>query len=81
MLPAIPTFPIPDVCCAPHGQPAHAKLNVRFVKSALPCIFIQTVQFVGVIVTVLATDPAVHDVKFLVINVLFDPVITRLESG
>lgn len=80
-MPDIPTFPIPEFCCAPPGHPAHWKLNVQLVKLASPCILIHTQQFLGVIVTVLATDPAVQEEKFLVMNVLSEPVITRFESG
>lgn len=55
-------------------------MNVQFVKFAFPFILIHTQQFVGVIVTVLATDHAVQEEKFFVMNVLLDPVITRLAS-
>lgn len=56
-------------------------MKVRLVKSALPEIFIRTTQLVGVTVHVLDVLPAVQLEKFLVINVLLDHVIVKLESG
>jgi len=50
------------------------------VKSASQLTFICTIHPVGVTVQVLATVPAVQDVKSFTMYVLFDPAIVKLAS-
>ena len=59
---SVPVFcPVPVTCAQP-CHPLPLKENVQLVKSQLPCILICNRQFVGVIVSILAAEPAARDV-------------------
>lgn len=57
LAPSLPTAPAIQPC-----HPLPLKENVQLVKSQLPCTLICNKQLVGVIVNILAAEPAAHDV-------------------